>query len=118
MNAIILSAVWGVVMMFTGVFIKSKTAPKYMAVMGLAGVLIANLLQEFKGINFFTFPIQDMLRADSFNLLFVTIMLATTLIYFLLNAKLVLRTHGSFADSITSLLRYKQNFQLQNLLTK
>jgi NADH-quinone oxidoreductase subunit N len=86
MNAIILSAVWGVVMMFTGVFIKSKTAPKYMAVLGLAGVLIANLLQEFKGINFFTFPIQDMLRTDSFNLLFVTIMLATTLIYFLLNA--------------------------------
>lgn len=86
MNAIILSAIWGVVMMFTGVFLKSKLLPKYMAVMGLVFVMVFNLLQEFNGLSLFHFPIQDMLRTDNFNLLFITLILGCTLLYFLLNA--------------------------------
>ena len=34
MNAIILSAIWGVVMMFGGVFFKKASAPKYWAIAG------------------------------------------------------------------------------------
>ena len=86
MNAIILSAIWGVVMMFAGVFFKSKSLPKYLAVTGLLGVLILNMLQEFKGLSLFNFPIHDMLRTDNFNLLFISLILICTLIYFLLNA--------------------------------
>ena len=86
MNAIILSAIWGVVMMFAGVFIKNKSVPKYLAVTGLVCVLVFNILQEFNGLSLFNFPIQDMLRIDNFNLLFITLILGCTLVYFLLNA--------------------------------
>ena len=86
MNAIILSAIWGVVMMFAGVFIKNKSVPKYLAVTGLVCVLVFNILQEFNGLSLFNFPIQDMLRTDNFNLLFITLILGCTLVYFLLNA--------------------------------
>ena len=42
MNAIVLSAVWGIVMMFSGVFTTSKTAVRNLAVLGLAVLLVAN----------------------------------------------------------------------------
>ena len=35
MNAIILSAIWGVVMMFGGVFFKKASTPKYWAIAGI-----------------------------------------------------------------------------------
>ena len=43
MNAIILSAIWGVVMMLGGVFIKNKLVPKYLAVIGLVVIFVAHL---------------------------------------------------------------------------
>lgn len=53
MNAIILSAIWGVVMMFSGVFIKSKTIPKYLAIFGLTLVFIANATEFVSHQSFF-----------------------------------------------------------------
>jgi NADH-quinone oxidoreductase subunit N len=42
MNAIIISAIWGIIMMFSGVFIKSKTTPKYLAIAGIIILFFAN----------------------------------------------------------------------------
>ncbi len=85
MNAIILSAVWGVVMMFCGVFIKSKSLPKYIAVAGLSIIIIVNIIELISGNSYFHFQTNDMIRTNSFNLLFITIALGCTLIYFLLS---------------------------------
>ena len=86
MNAIILTAVWGVIMMFGGVFFKRTSTPKYWAIAGLIIILIANILEFFK-YPFFNIDTKGMLRFDNFGLHFNTIALFCTLIYFLLSGR-------------------------------
>jgi NADH-quinone oxidoreductase subunit N len=86
MNAIILTALWGVIMMFGGVFFKKSATPKYWAVAGIIIVLVANIL-EFFGHPFFNVDTKGMLKFDSFGLHFNTIAFICTLLFFLLNGK-------------------------------
>ncbi len=86
MNAIILSAIWGVVMMFGGVFFKKNTTPKYWAIAGIVIILLANVL-EFSGTHFFNVDTKGMLKFDNFGLHFNTIAFSCTLLYFLLNGR-------------------------------
>lgn len=86
MNAIILSALWGVVMMFGGMFSKKSTTPKYWAIAGIIIILAANIL-EFFGYSFFNIDTKGMLRFDSFGLTFNSISFICTLLLFLLNGK-------------------------------
>jgi NADH-quinone oxidoreductase subunit N len=86
MNAIILTAIWGVVMMFGGVFFKKRTTAKYWAIAGMIIILGANVL-EFFGHPFFNIDTKGMLRFDSFGLHFNSIAFACTLLFFLLNGK-------------------------------
>ena len=72
-------------MMFCGVFIKSKTTPKYIAIAGLVGILSSSILEYLNHKSFFKIQINDMLRFDNFNLAFIVLILICTLIYFLLN---------------------------------
>jgi len=85
MNAIVLSAIWGIVMMFSAVFIKSKAAPKYLAVAGVMIIFIANALELSQGWLLFRFEIHDMLRTGSFNLGFIAVVLGCMIVYFLLS---------------------------------
>ena len=87
MNAIILTAIWGVVMMLGGAFIKSKTTPKYLAIFGLAGIIVANCLHLSSGMSFFTVNVKEMLHFNSFNLTFINVAFGCTLLYFLLNGR-------------------------------
>jgi NADH-quinone oxidoreductase subunit N len=87
MNAIILTAVWGIVMMFGGVFFKSKSTPKYWAIAGLVIVIISNFLELRSGDPFFAIDVRNMLAFNSFNLTFITIALICTLLYFLLSGR-------------------------------
>lgn len=84
MSAIILSAIWGVIMMFGGVFFKKSTTPKYWAIAGIIIILLANIF-EFTGTHFFNVDTRGMLKFDNFSLHFNTIALSCTLLYFLLN---------------------------------
>ena len=86
MNAIILTAIWGVIMMFGGVFFKKTTSPKYWAIAGICIILIANIF-EFLGHPFFNVDTKGMLKFDSFGLHFNTIAFICTLLFFLLNGK-------------------------------
>ena len=87
MNAIILSAIWGIVMMFAAVFIKSKTVPKYLALVGIALIFIANAMELNSGMLLFNIDTHDMLHTDNFNLTFIAVALFCTMMYFLLSGR-------------------------------
>jgi NADH-quinone oxidoreductase subunit N len=87
MNAIIFTAVWGVVMMLSGAFIQDKRLPKYLAISGLVLVLVANCVELRTGIPYFTVDVRDMLHTNSFNLTFLTVVLGCSLLFFLLNGR-------------------------------
>jgi NADH-quinone oxidoreductase subunit N len=84
MNAIILTAIWGVIMMFSGVFVKSKTAPRFVAITGMLVVLSSSIIELLTKKSFFNFDHNSMLHTDGFNLTFIAIVISCTLIYFLL----------------------------------
>jgi len=86
MNALILSAVLGVIMMFSGILLKQKSAVRGVAITGLAALLLVNIL-ELRGIHFFKIDVAGMMYFDRFALLFVTIALFATLVYFILSAR-------------------------------
>ncbi len=86
MNAIVLSAIWGVVMMFTSIFGKNNAVVRVIAVTGVTALLLVNIL-EMNGVHFFDVDVKNMLRFDNFSLLFNAIAFAATLIYFLLSGR-------------------------------
>jgi len=95
MNAIILTAIWGVLMMFGGVFFKSRSTPKYWAIAGLVLIIIANCFELKSGASFalapgeafFEIDVRNMMVFNSFNLTFITVALASTLLFFLLSGR-------------------------------
>lgn len=86
MNALILSAVFGVIMMFSSVMLKNKTMIRVLAVGCILILLVSNLLETY-GTSFFNVDTKGMLAFDRFALFFNSIVFLTTLIYFLLSAR-------------------------------
>lgn len=84
MNAIVISAIWGVVMMFTGLFAKNNKTVRAVAVLGILFLLLANIL-ESRGVSFLHIDTKGMLAFDSYGLLFNSIAFGATLIYFILS---------------------------------
>ena len=87
MNAIIFTAIWGVIMMLGGAFIKNKTIPRYLAISGLILILVTNCIELNAGASLLTVDVKDMLRFNSFNLTFINVAFGCTLLYFLLNGR-------------------------------
>ena len=98
MNAIILTATWGIVMMFGGVFFKNKSTPKYWAIAGLVLIIIANCCELINGVSFFAIDVKDMLHFNSFNLTFITVALSCTLLLFLLNGRDIEKVGDSVSE--------------------
>lgn len=86
MNALIVAAILGVVMMFAGIITKQKSYIRLLAIAGLIVVLFANVLDSY-GVHFFSIPLSGMLHFDKLSYFFTSIVLACTLIFFLLSAK-------------------------------
>jgi NADH-quinone oxidoreductase subunit N len=86
MNAIILSALWGVIMMFGGVIFKKRSTPKYLAVIGIITILIANIY-ELIGFQILNIDVKGMFIFTNFGLTFNNIAFISTLLYFLLNGR-------------------------------
>ena len=86
MNAIIFSAIWGVLMMFSGIFVTSKAVIRNLAIAGVAILLLLNIAELNQG-SFFHIDVKDMLVFDSFGLLFNCIAFGATLLYLLLSAR-------------------------------
>jgi NADH-quinone oxidoreductase subunit N len=86
MNALLLTALWGVIMMFASFLTANKTIIRILAIAGMILILLSNIL-EMSGIFFFKIDTKDMIAFDRFSLLFNTIIFSATFIYFLLSAK-------------------------------
>lgn len=98
MNAIIISAVWGVLLMFSGVFIKNKSLPKYLALIGASLALASTCIEMSSGHSFFSFKVYDMIKTDAYNLLFIAIVLCLMIVYFLLNAKEIAKVGSNVSE--------------------
>ncbi|MBI2729466.1 MAG: NADH-quinone oxidoreductase subunit N [Sphingobacteriales bacterium] len=83
MNVIVLSAVWGVVMMFSGLFIADKSKAKVVAAIGLIVLLVGNYF-DLHHQSFTLSDFNGLLHVDSFGLIFTSIALVSTLLYLLL----------------------------------
>jgi NADH-quinone oxidoreductase subunit N len=86
MNAIILSALWGVLMMYAGFATSNKKTISVIAVLGVIAVLVSNWL-EFLGLPFFNIDTKGMLGYNSFGFVFNAVTHVILLMYFLLSAK-------------------------------
>ncbi|HUR64842.1 MAG TPA: NADH-quinone oxidoreductase subunit N [Chitinophagaceae bacterium] len=86
MNALIISAVWGVVLMFAGILLQRKAAVRMVAIAGMLLLLAVNVL-EINGTILFNVDTKGMIYFDRFALLFNTVAILSTLIYFLLSAR-------------------------------
>jgi NADH-quinone oxidoreductase subunit N len=86
MNALLLSAVFGVLMMFASFLLPNKAGVRALAVIGLTAVVVVNIL-EITGQVFFHIDTKGMIVFDRFSLLFNTIIFISTLIYFILSAR-------------------------------
>src|SRR5687768_14171080 len=97
MNAIVISAVLGVVMMFCGVFTSNKTAIRSVAIIALLGLVVANVF-DMGGYHFFNVNVKGMLSFDIFGLLFNTIAFGSTWVYFLLSSRDMERVGVNLAE--------------------
>lgn len=98
MNAIIFSAVWGVLMMYAGFFIKSKKSIQIMAIAGMILLIVFTLHEFISGMPLFSIDTKGMLQHSSFGLVFLLIILVSTLIYFLLSGSDVHAAGKSSSD--------------------
>jgi NADH-quinone oxidoreductase subunit N len=96
MNAILLSAVWGIVMMFSGIFTKSKTAIRYVAILGLALLKVVNYM-DMIGYHV-TIDVHKMLYFDTFGLMGNTVAILSTLLFVLISGRDMERVGHNLAE--------------------
>jgi len=98
MNALLLSAVMGVVMMFSSFLLKMKVAQRNVAIGGMLAILLVNVLEGWWGVHFFSFNTKGLLYFDHFSLFFTTIVFGCTFLFFLLSAKDMENVGVSYAE--------------------
>lgn len=97
MNAIILSAIWGVIMMFSGIITDNKKNISNTALFGIVLLLIANVA-NFTGWYSISVDTKGLLEFNKFGYTFNTIVIAATLIYFLLSSKAIEEVGNNVAE--------------------
>ncbi|MGZ8549126.1 MAG: NADH-quinone oxidoreductase subunit N [Chitinophagaceae bacterium] len=86
MNALLLSAIFGVILLFSGIWLKRKSAVRAIAVIGMIVLLITNIMEMYSP-SFFRIDTSGMMYFDRFALLFNSIVLFSTLVFFILSAR-------------------------------
>ncbi len=97
MNALLLLAIMGVVMMFSGIVLKQKSSVRGVAIMGLLLSFAANIA-EMNGYTFFRINTVNMMQFDRFALLFGSIILGCTLVFFLLSSRDMEKVGVNYAE--------------------
>ena len=98
MNAIIFTAIWGIIMMFGGVFFKSKSTPVYWAIAGLVMIFLFNGYELLQQKAFLNIDVHNQLIFNSFNLSFIAIALFCTLLLVMLNGKDIEKVGESLSE--------------------
>ena len=102
MNAIVFSAVWGVVMMFAGLFTRRSDRVRLTALIGMALLLGVTVLQ-IRGTELLQVPLEGVLHFDIYSLLFMALVFGATFYFFLLSGKEVDKV-GSYSAEYFALL--------------
>ncbi len=97
MNALIFSAIAGVLMMFAGLVIREKSSIR-LAANVLLGLIIVVTFLDLRGIHFFHINTQGFLLFDKFSLLFTLIATLCTFIFFLLSGKDIEHIGKNYSD--------------------
>jgi NADH-quinone oxidoreductase subunit N len=97
MNAIVVSAILGVVMMYAGILSKSKEVIRYTGIAAISILLIVNLL-ELYGTRLFSFETNNMLEFGTFGLLFNTVLFASMLFFVLVSGKDIAKVGNNDAE--------------------
>ena len=97
MNALIISAIMGVAMMFSGILLKQKSAIRGLALAGLFIAIVLNVMEMY-GFHLFKINITGMMQFDRFAVFFNTVAMACTFIFFLLSAKEMEKVGLNYAD--------------------
>lgn len=87
MNALISTAVFGIFLMISGLFIKSKQAIRILALSGVVAAFVLNIIDFRQYGASATELFHGMLSVTNFGLLFIEIILGCVLVYFLLSGK-------------------------------
>jgi NADH-quinone oxidoreductase subunit N len=103
MNTIILSAIFGVVMMFAGIFISNRAAYKNIAAVLLLVLLVFNVAESNAGFTMVSINTQYFLHFSKFGLLFNSICIFCTLIYVLLSGSDIEKVGNNVAESFALL---------------
>lgn len=86
MNTILVSAIFGVVMMYCGIFIKNRGALRYIAACALAVLLGFNIAETY-GFRLVSIDTTNFFAFSKFGLLFNSICIACTLIYTIISGR-------------------------------
>jgi NADH-quinone oxidoreductase subunit N len=97
MNALLLSAIFGVVMMLLGIGVKKQALIRTVAIAGMAILLIVNWMEK-AGIHFFHFDVTAFMVFDSFSLTFNAIVIFSTLVFFLVAGRDMERAGKYYPD--------------------
>lgn len=97
MNSLILSAVSGIIMMFSGFMLNSKSAVRTLAVV-LMILTIAASVWEMNGHIFFAIDTKQMMSFDRFALLSIVVFNVLTLVFFLLSSKEMEKVGNNYSD--------------------
>ena len=98
MNAIVFSALWGVVMMFAGVFLKNKAMARVMAIGGALIGLVVSILELQSGSPLIHYDALHLLKTNNFNLTFIIVVYAALLLFFLLSGRDVEKVGNHVAE--------------------
>ncbi len=102
MNALLVSALWGVVMMFSGIWIQQAAAIRYLAVAGVVVSLGLNLV-GMQGWQLLPIDTTGMLQFDTYSLLLNSILLMVVLCYLLLSGSAMERIGHNLSDYLALL---------------
>jgi NADH-quinone oxidoreductase subunit N len=97
MNALIFSAVSGVIMMFSSFLLNNKNSVRVLAHVLLLATIIANIF-ELRGISFFHIDTRGMLEFDRFALLFTLVANVCTFAFFLLSSSDLEKVGNHYSD--------------------
>ncbi|WP_300596526.1 NADH-quinone oxidoreductase subunit N [Niabella sp.] len=97
MNAVLLSGLLGVVMMFASFLFKTKAPVRILAILGILLLLVVNIL-ESKGVRLFHLDTTGFLSFSSYALFFNSIAITCTLVYFLISSVDMQKVGNHYAE--------------------